>query len=114
MLIDFDYKLILYHIYYAFMPFITQTLTTFDKGTFSKSIVFKVKNTFEPNVLKLVIKTIFINSIYIYIYIFLLINVKILSNFQKEWCTLGRKKICLKNKDCPLSKFECFNMQKYF
>jgi len=34
----------------------------FVKGTFSKSIIFKVKNIFEPNVLKSVIKTIFINS----------------------------------------------------
>jgi hypothetical protein len=25
-----------------------------------------------------------------------IINVKILFNFQKEWCTLGRKKGCLK------------------
>ncbi len=71
----------------------TQTLTTFVKGTFSKSIVFKVNNTFEPNVLKLVIKMVFINS---NLFSFLIINVKILSNFQKEWCTFGRKKKCLK------------------
>jgi hypothetical protein len=32
------------------------------KVTFLKSIIFKVKITFEPNVLKWVIKTIFINS----------------------------------------------------
>ncbi len=50
------------------MPFITQTLTTLVKGTFPKSIVFKVKSIFEPNVLKLVIKTIFINSIFILFY----------------------------------------------
>jgi hypothetical protein len=54
---------------------------------------FKVKNIFEPNVLKWVIKTIFINSSP---FAFLIINVKILFNFQKEWCTFGRKKGHLK------------------
>ncbi len=32
------------------------------KATFLKSIIFNIKSTFEPNVLKLVMKTIFINS----------------------------------------------------
>ncbi len=32
------------------------------KATFSKSIIFNVKSMFEPNVLKLVMKTLFINS----------------------------------------------------
>jgi hypothetical protein len=41
-------------------------------------IIFKVKNTFEPNVLKWVIKIIFITSIH---FAFLIINVKILFNF---------------------------------
>ncbi len=58
--------------------------TTFVKATFPKSIVFRVENTFEPNVLKWVIKTIVINSSP---FAFL-----ILSNFQKECCTFGRKK----------------------
>jgi hypothetical protein len=44
-------------------------------------------------VLKWVIKTIFINSSP---FAFLIINIKILFNFQKEWCTFGRKKGHLK------------------
>jgi hypothetical protein len=31
----------------------------------------------------------------------LIINAKILSNFQKEWCTFGRKKGHLKKKGLP-------------
>jgi hypothetical protein len=62
---------------------------TFVKGTFSKSIILKVKNTIEPNVLKWVIKIIFMSSSP---FAFLIINVKILSNFQKKWCTFGKKK----------------------
>jgi hypothetical protein len=65
----------------------------FVKVTFSDSIIFKVKATFEPNVLKLVIKKNFINS---NPFALININVKILSNFQKEWCTFGRKKERLK------------------
>ncbi len=83
----------------------------FTKGTFSKSIIFLVKNTFEPNVLKWVIKIIFINS---NPFGFLIINVKILSNFQKEWYTFGRKKMFGKNKDYPFSRFECFEHAKSF
>ncbi len=49
-------------------------------NTISKSIIFKVKNIFEPNVLKSIIKIIFMNSSP---FAFLIINVKILSNFQK-------------------------------
>jgi hypothetical protein len=45
----------------------------------------------------------------------LIINIKILSNFQKEWCTFGKRKRGLKeNKDYPLSKFECFEHAKTF
>ncbi len=58
------------------------------KGTLSKSIIFKIKSTFEPNVFKWVIKKKIISSSPFA----LLINLKILSNFQKEWCTFGRKK----------------------
>ncbi len=61
----------------------------FIKVTFSKSIIFKVKNMFEPNVFKLVIKILFINSNPLAL---LIINVKIISNFLKEWCTFGKKK----------------------
>ncbi len=60
----------------------------FVKTTFSKSIIFKVKNIFEPNVLKWFIKIIFIGS---NPFALLIINVKILSNFQKKWCTFGKK-----------------------
>jgi hypothetical protein len=51
--------------------------------------MWRVKNTFEPNVVKWVIKIIFINSSP---FSLLIINVNILYNFQKEWCTFGRKK----------------------
>jgi hypothetical protein len=40
-------------------------------------------------VFKLVIKIIFINSSH---FALIIINVKILSNFQKEWWAFGRKK----------------------
>jgi hypothetical protein len=82
----------------------------FVKGTFSKSINFKVNNTFEQNVFKCVIKLTFISWS---TFALLIINVKILSNFQNEWCTFGRKqKTFGKNKDCPLSRFECFKHAK--
>ncbi len=98
--------MILYHVYYAFMPSITYIWITFAKTTFSKSIIFKVKSTFEPNVFKCVIKIVFISSSPFSLLIF---NVRILSNFQKEWCTFGRKKnVFSKNKDCSFSMFECF------
>jgi len=67
--------------------------TTFVRTTFLKSIIFNVKNTFEPNVLKWIIKTIFIDPSCIAL---LIIYVKIIFNFQKEWCTFGRKKEHLK------------------
>jgi hypothetical protein len=56
---------------------------------FSKSIIFKVKNILKPNVLKWVIKIIFINSSPLAL---LIINVKIVFNFTKEWCTFSRKR----------------------
>jgi len=40
-------------------------------------------------VLKLIIKVIFINSSP---FALLIINVKIVFNFQKEWCTFGKEK----------------------
>ncbi len=70
------------------MPSITCIRTTFVKATFSKSIILKVKITFEPNVLKWAIKTIFIGS---NPFTVLIINVEILFNFQKELCTFDRK-----------------------
>jgi hypothetical protein len=43
----------------------------------------------------------------------LIIDVKILSNFQKEWCTFGRKEgMFEKTKDCPFLRFECFEHAK--
>jgi hypothetical protein len=58
----------------------------------------------------LVIKIIFISSSP---FALLIINGKILSNFQKEWYTFGRKKNTFeKNKDFPLLKFECFEHAK--
>jgi len=67
----------------------------------SKSIIFKVISTFEPNVFKLDIKT--ISSIQVLLP-FLIIGVKIFSNFQKEWCTFDRKKRCLKKKELSIIK----------
>ncbi len=80
------------------MSFITQTLTTFVKGTFLKSIVFKVKNIFEPNVLKLVIKMIFINSLLLlYIYFFYSSMLKSFPIFKRNDAHLVEKKnVCKK------------------
>ncbi len=107
--------MILYHVYYTFMPSITYIWTTLVKATLSKSIIFRVKSTFEPNVLKWVIKTIFISS---NPFVILIINVKILSNFQKEWCTFGRKKGHLKKTRTVhfwgLNTLNALNMQKHF
>ncbi len=47
-------------------------MNNFVKATSSKSLIFKVKNTFEPNMLKWVIKRIFITS---NPFAFLIINV---------------------------------------
>jgi hypothetical protein len=103
--------MILYCVYCAFMPSITYIWIIFGKTTISKSIIFKVKNTFEPNVFEWSIKIIFISSSP---FALLIINVKILSNFQKEWCTFGRKKTFEKNKDYSFSRFECFEHAKTF
>jgi hypothetical protein len=72
---------------------------------------FKVKNTFEPNVLKWVIKT--LNFISSSPFAFLIINAKIIFNFQ-EWCTFGLKMTFEKNKECPFLRFECFKHAKTF
>ncbi len=94
------------------MPFITYIWTTFVKVTFSKSINFKFKSTFELNVFNWVIKTTFINSSP---FALLMINVKILSNFQKAWCTFGRKKKSLKKTRIIHSwGLNALNMQKHF
>ncbi len=61
--------------------------------TISKSIIAKVKSSFEPNMFKWVVKTNFIDSS---LFALLIINVKIPSNFQNEWCTFGKRKGCLK------------------
>jgi hypothetical protein len=104
--------MILYHVYYAFMPSITYIWTIFVKVTLSKSIIFRVKCTFEPNVLKLVIKKRIISSSH---FSLLTINVRILSNFQKEWCTFGRKKGRLKKTRINHSQsLSALNMQIFF
>ncbi len=60
--------------------------TTFVKGTFSKFIIFKVKSTFNQMCSNwLYNKKSFVQSHFV----ILIIDVKILSNFQKEWCTFG-------------------------
>jgi len=46
---------------------------------------------------------------------FQMINVKILSNFQKEWCTFSRKKICLeKIRTIHSQGLNALNMQNHF
>jgi hypothetical protein len=63
-------------------------------------------------VLKWVKKIIFINSSP---FALLIINVKILSNLKKKWCTFGKEKGHLKKtKGYPLLKFECFEHVKTF
>ncbi len=105
--------MILYHVYYAFMPFITYIWTTFVQTTFSKSIIFKVKSTFEPNMFKWAINFFFLMSSSLFS--LLIINVKILSNFQKEWCTFGREKKCLKKIGIVHFRgLSTLNMQKHF
>jgi hypothetical protein len=63
-------------------------------------------------VFKWVIKIIFIS---LGPFAFLIINVKILSNFQKEWCTFGRKKRHLKQTRIVHSRgLSALNMQTHF
>jgi hypothetical protein len=44
----------------------------------------------------------------------LIINVKIFSNFQKEWCTFGRKKGTFEKRLVHSLSLNAFNMQKHF
>jgi hypothetical protein len=75
-------------------------------------IIFRVKNNFEPNVFKWVIKKKIVNSS---LFALLIINIKILSNFQQEWCTFGFKKWCLKKtKIVHFWSLSALNMKKYF
>ncbi len=86
----------------------------FINGTFSKSIIFKVKNIFELDVLKnLIYKTIIMNS---NPFAFLIINVKILFNFQKELCyAFGIKTKCLKKTTIVhFQGLSALDMQKQF
>jgi len=68
---------------------------------------------FEPNVLKLVIKTIFINSSP---FAFLIINIKILvyNSLERMVHIWFKKRHLKKKKDYPLSRFECFEHAKTF
>jgi hypothetical protein len=62
-------------------------------------------------VIKLIIKIIFSSSPFA----LLVINVKILSNFQKPWCTFVRTKRGLKKISFKHSwSFNVLNMQKHF
>ncbi len=85
-------------------------------NNFCSNHIFKIhnfqgQNIFEPNVLKLVIK---INFISLSPFA-LLINVKILSNFQKEWCIFDRKKRCLnKTRTVHSQGLNVLNMQICF
>jgi hypothetical protein len=94
------------------MPSITYIWTTFVKPTISKSIIFKVKSIFEPNVLKLVIKTIFISSNHFYL---LIINVKILFNYFLNGAHLVKKwNVWKKTRTFDSQGLSVLNMQKYF
>jgi hypothetical protein len=67
---------------------------------------------FESNVLKLVKKNKFISSSH---FALLMINIKISFNFEKEWCTFGRKKGRLKKiRIVHFQGLSALNMQKYF
>jgi hypothetical protein len=82
---------------------------TFAKYTFFKFIIFKAKNTFETNMFKYVLNWILsIPSVLIY---FIIINVKILSNFEKEWCIVDKEKNTFdKKKTIVHSHFELAKM----
>ncbi len=92
----------LYHIY---------IWTTFVKITFSKSIIFRVKH-FWTKCAQMGYKN---NFHQFNPFAFLIINVKIPFNFQKEWCTFGRKKGCFKKTRIVHSQgLNALNMQKKF
>jgi hypothetical protein len=84
----------------------------FVKITFPKSMILKVNNTFEPNVLKLAMKLIFVSSSP---FAFLIINFWIHFKKNLKWCIFGRKKKCLKKIRIFHSQgLNTLNMQKYF
>jgi hypothetical protein len=62
-------------------------------------------------VLKSITKIIFISSSP---FSLLIINVKILSNFQKQWCTFARKKCLKKIRTIYSWGLSVLNMQKHF
>jgi hypothetical protein len=52
-------------------------------------MIFRVENTFETNMFKCVFKwNLSISSVFA----FIIINVKTLFNFEKEWCTFDKEK----------------------
>ncbi len=51
-------------------------------------IIFKAKSMFEPNTFKCAIKINFTISIPFFL---LIVNVKIQSNFEKEWCIFDKE-----------------------
>jgi hypothetical protein len=70
-------------------PFSHITMNNFCLNHILKSIIFKVKNIFEPNVFKWVIKTIFINS---NLFALLIIMLNSFPIFKRNGAHLGRKK----------------------
>ncbi len=79
------------------------------ENTFSKS---KVKNIFEPNVFKWVVKIVHIRSS---LFALLIINVKILFNFHKECAHLINKKRHLKKtRIVHFQGLSVLKMQKHF
>jgi hypothetical protein len=97
------YNFFLLHLlHYASKLWITLKWITFVENTFSKFIIFKIKNLFETNVFKCVLKWISPTSS---AFVFLIMNIKIHSNLENEWCTFDNEKGCLK-------KIIILNMQK--
>jgi len=73
------------------------------KNILSKFIIFKAKSMFETNMFKCVLKWILsISSAFS----FILITTKIISNFEKEWCTFDKEKWHLKRKTIVHNCFE--------
>jgi hypothetical protein len=92
------------------MPSITYIWTTFVKAALSKFIISKSKH-FWTKCAYIGYKKTFIN---LSPFAFLIINVNILSNFPKEWCTFGRKKGGLKTRIVHSRSLNGLNMQKHF
>jgi hypothetical protein len=73
--------------------------------------MWRVKNIFEPNVLKWVIYKKFISCSP---FAFLSSMLRSFTNFKRNGAHLEGKKKFEKNKNCPLSRLECFEHEKTF